>query len=203
MLLEFVLILTLIIPFYLGINIVAYLWYSTLILLFYYLRSIFRGSVAVLGMCFIFYYYMYRLEMNIGLSTLSKFFYVQLLALCNFTGGSLFLLIGYFIICFSLINYILIRGLYFLALSQIGQWTYCLALCVIYLHTFHEFSLFSLMIGFPLALIFYIKFYIFYQRVSFILVMFLLPVVLSLQIGNVSLFEEGLLSYRLLVCAFS
>merc|ERR1719402_1054490 len=45
-------------------------------------------------MCFIFYYYMYRLEMNIGLSILSKFFYVQLLALCNFTGGSLFLLIG-------------------------------------------------------------------------------------------------------------
>merc|ERR1712113_976507 len=156
-------------------------------------------GVAVLGMCFIFYYYMDRLEMNIGLSILSKFFYVQLLALCNFTGGSLFLLIRYFIICFSLINYILIRGLYFLALSQIGQWTYCLALCAIYLHTFHEFSLFSLMIGFPLALIFYI----FYQRVSFILVMFLLPVVLSLQIRNVSLFEEGLLSYRLLVCAFS
>merc|ERR1719244_162572 len=137
-------------------------------------------------MCFIFYYYMYRLEMNIGLSILSKFFYLQLLALCNFTGGSLFLLIRYFIICFSLINYILIRGLYFLALSQIRQWVYCLALCAIYLHTFHEFSLFSLMIGFPLALIFYL-------RVSFILVMFLLPVVLSLQIGNVSLFEEGLL----------
>ena len=112
---------------------------------------------------------------------------------------SFFFCLGYLFISFTLLNYLLIRGIYFFSFSLLGQYYFALLVCFIYVLVFHEFSFFSLVIRFPLALIFYIKFSCLFLRCYFVSCLFLIPVVLSVQLGNLPLFEEVSISLLLLL----
>jgi len=101
-----------------------------------------------------------------------------------------FFCLGYLFVSFTLINYLLIGGIYFLSFILLGQYFYSLILSAVYLLVFHEFSFFSLIIGFPLALVFFVKFNSLYLRCYFIACLFLVPIVFSMQIRNLPLSEE-------------
>ena len=185
--------------FRLELNIINYLWFSAVRLFFYYLRSLFRWLPVFIGLQLGFYFYLYRLEYHYFFSVFGKIFYVRMLIWLNVLGGEFFFCLGYLFISFTLLNYLLIRGIYFFSFSLLGQYYFALLVCFIYVLVFHEFSFFSLVIGFPLALIFYIKFSCLFLRCYFVSCLFLIPVVLSVQLGNLPLFEEVSISLLLLL----
>ena len=185
--------------FGLEFNIINYLWFSGVRLFFYYLRSLFRWLPVFIGLQLGFYFYLYRLEYQYFFSVFGKTFYVGMLIWLNVLGGEFFFCLGYLFISFTLLNYLLIRGIYFFSFSLLGQYYFALLVCFIYVLVFHEFSFFSLVIGFPLALIFYIKFSCLFLRCYFVSCLFLIPIVLSVQLGNLPVFEEVSISLLLLL----
>ena len=117
----------------------------------------------------------------------------------NVLGGEFFFCLGYLFVSFSLLNYLLVRRIYFFSFSLLGQYTYAVLVCLIYVLVLHEFSFFSLVIGFPVALIFYIKFSCLFLGCYFVSCLFLIPIVLSIQLGSLPIFEEVVISMALLV----
>merc|ERR1712137_923990 len=95
-------------------------------------------------------------------------------------GVSFFFFLGYLFFSFTLLNYLLIRGIYFFSFSLLGQYYFALLVCFIYVLVFHEFSFLFL-------------------RCYFVSCLFLIPVVLSVQLGNLPLFEEVSISLLLLL----
>merc|ERR1711917_178560 len=170
-----------------------YLWFSRVGLFFYYLRSLIGWLPIFIGIQLRFYFYLYGLEYQYFFSILSKVFYVGMLIGLNILGR------GYFFFIFGILNYLLIRGIYFFSFSLLRQYFLSLLTCALYVLVLHEFSLFSLVIGFPVSLIFYIKFSSLFLRCYFISCLFLVPIVLSLQLGNLPFFEELLVSLILLL----
>lgn len=185
--------------FGLEFNIINYLWFSRVGLFFYYLRSLIRWLPIFIGIQLRFYFYLYGLEYQYFFSILSKAFYVGMLIGLNILGGEFFFCLGYFFVIFGILNYLLIGGIYFFSFSLLRQYFLALLTCVLYVLVLHEFSLFSLVIGFPVSLIFYIKFSSLFLRCYFISCLFLVPIVLSIQLRNLPVFEEVLVSLILLL----
>merc|ERR1712131_13542 len=161
--------------FGLEFNIINYLWFSGIRLFFYYLGSLIGWLPIFVGIQLGFYFYLYGLEYQY------------------------FFCLGYLFISFSLLNYLLLGGIYFFSFALLGQYAFAVMICFIYVLVFHEFSFFSLVIGFPVAFIFYFKFSSLFLRCYFISCLFLIPVVMSIQFRNLPVFEEILLSFALLV----
>ena len=185
--------------FGLEFNIINYLWFSRVGLFFYYLRSLIGWLPIFIGIQLRFYFYLYGLEYQYFFSILSKVFYVGMLIGLNILGREFFFCLGYFFVIFGILNYLLIRGIYFFSFSLLRQYFLALLTCALYVLVLHEFSLFSLVVGFPVSLIFYIKFSSLFLRCYFISCLFLVPIVLSLQLGNLPFFEEVLVSLILLL----
>ena len=197
-LLDFLLVLCVCLIFGLEFNIINYLWFSGVGLFFYFLRSLIGWLPIFVGIQLGFYFYLYGLELQYFFSVFSKFFYVRLLLNLNIIGSEFFFCLGYLFVSFTLINYLLIRGIYFLSFILLGQYFYSLILSAVYLLVFHEFSFFSLVIGFPLALVFLVKFSSLYLRCYFIACLFLVPIVFSMQTRNLPLSEEIIFSLVLI-----
>jgi len=197
-LLDFLLVLCVCLIFGLEFNIINYLWFSGIGLFFYFLRSLIGWLPIFVGIQLGFYFYLYGLELQYFFSVFSKLFYVGLLLNLNMIRSEFFFCLGYLFVSFTLVNYLLIRGIYFLSFILLGQYFYSLILSAVYLLVFHEFSFFSLIIGFPLALVFFVKFSSLYLRCYFIACLFLVPVVFSMQIRNLPLSEEIVFSLVLL-----
>jgi len=197
-LLDFLLVLCVCLIFGLEFNIINYLWFSGIGLFFYFLRSLIGWLPIFVGIQLGFYFYLYGLELQYFFSVFSKLFYVGLLLNLNMIRSEFFFCLGYLFVSFTLVNYLLIRGIYFLSFILLGQYFYSLILSAVYLLVFHEFSFFSLIIGFPLALVFFVKFSSLYLRCYFIACLFLVPIVFSMQIRNLPLSEEIVFSLVLL-----
>lgn len=185
--------------FRLEFNIINYLWFSGLGLFFYYLGSLLGWLPVFIRIQLRFYFYLYGLEYHYFFSVFSKTFYVRMLVWLNVLGGEFFFCLGYLFVSFSLLNYLLVRRIYFFSFSLLGQYTYAVLVCLIYVLVLHEFSFFSLVIGFPVALIFYIKFSCLFLGCYFVSCLFLIPIVLSIQLGSLPIFEEVVISMALLV----
>lgn len=196
--LDFLLVLCVCLIFGLEFNIINYLWFSGIGLFFYFLRSLIGWLPIFVGIQLGFYFYLYGLELQYFFSVFSKLFYVGLLLNLNMIRSEFFFCLGYLFVSFTLVNYLLIRGIYFLSFILLGQYFYSLILSAVYLLVFHEFSFFSLIIGFPLALVFFVKFSSLYLRCYFIACLFLVPIVFSMQIRNLPLSEEIVFSLVLL-----
>ena len=196
--LDFLLVLCVCLIFGLELNIINYLWFSGIGLFFYFLRSLIGWLPIFVGIQLGFYFYLYGLELQYFFSVFSKLFYVGLLLNLNMIRSEFFFCLGYLFVSFTLVNYLLIRGIYFLSFILLGQYFYSLILSAVYLLVFHEFSFFSLIIGFPLALVFFVKFSSLYLRCYFIACLFLVPIVFSMQIRNLPLSEEIVFSLVLL-----
>jgi len=93
----------------------------------------------------------------------------------------------------------LIRGIYFFAFSVLRLYGFSIVMCVLYMLILHEFSFFSLVIGFPLSLVFYMKFSSMSLRFILLSCLFLFPVVLGVHLGSLPVAEEVLVSFRLLI----
>ena len=197
--LDFLLVLCLCLIFGLEFNIINYLWFSGIRLFFYYLGSLIGWLSIFVGIQLGFYFYLYGLEYQYFFSVFSKTFYVGMLICLNILGREFFFCLGYLFISFSLLNYLLLGGIYFFSFALLGQYVFAVMICFIYVLVFHEFSFFSLVIGFPVAFIFYFKFSSLFLRCYFISCLFLIPVVMSIQFRNLPVFEEILLSFTLLV----
>merc|ERR1712133_288066 len=154
-------------------NIINYLWFSGVRLFFYYLGSLLGWLPVFIGIQLGFYFYLYGLEYQYFFSVFSKTFYVRMLVWLNVLGGEFFFCLGYLFVSFSLLNY-------FFSFSLLGQYFYAVLVCLIYAFVLHEFSFFSLVIGFPVALIFYIKFSCLFLGCYFVSCLFLVPIVLSI-----------------------
>lgn len=185
--------------FRLEFNIINYLWFSGVGLFFYYLGSLLGWLPVFIRIQLRFYFYLYGLEYHYFFSVFSKTFYVRMLVWLNVLGGEFFFCLGYLFVSFSLLNYLLVRRIYFFSFSLLGQYTYAVLVCLIYVLVLHEFSFFSLVIGFPVALIFYIKFSCLFLGCYFVSCLFLIPIVLSIQLGSLPIFEEVVISMALLV----
>ena len=185
--------------FRLEFNIINYLWFSGVRLFFYYLGSLLGWLPVFIGMQLGFYFYLYGLEYQYFFSVFSKAFYVRMLVWLNVLGGEFFFCLGYLFVSFSLLNYLLVRRIYFFSFSVLGQYFYAALVCLIYVFVLHEFSFFSLVIGFPVALIFYIKFSCLFLGCYFVSCLFLVPIVLSIHLGNLPIFEEVGVSLALLM----
>merc|ERR1711917_177363 len=167
-----------------------YLWFSRVGLFFYYLRSLIGWLPIFIGIQLRFYFYLYGLEYQYFFSILSKVFYVGMLIGLNILGREFFFFLGYFFVFFGKLNFLLIRGIFFFSFSLLRQYFLALLTCALYVLVLHEFSLFSLAIGFPVSLIFYIKFSSLFLRCYFISCLFLVPIVLSLQLGNLPFLKK-------------
>ena len=104
-----------------------------------------------------FFFYLYGLEVQFFFSAFSKLFYLGCLLWTNIIGRELYLLLRYVLAVYRLLNYMLIGRVYFFSFTIIGQYYFCFLLLLVYLISFHELSLFSLIIRFPLSLVFYLK----------------------------------------------
>merc|ERR1712154_40062 len=91
----------------------------------------------------------------------------------NVLGGEFFFFLGYLFVSFSLLNYLLVGRIYFFSFSLLGQYFYAVLVCLIYALVLHEFSFFSLVIGFPVSLVFYIKFSCLFLGCYFVSCLFL------------------------------
>lgn len=187
------------IVFRLEFNIINYLWFSGVRLFFYYLGSSLGWLPALIGIQLGFYFYLYGLEYQYFFSVFSKTFYVRMLIWLNVLGMEFFFCLGYLFVSFSLLNYFLVRRIYFFSFSLLGQYFYAISVCLIYALVLHEFSFFSLVIRFPVAFIFYIKFSCLFLGCYFVSCLFLVPIVLSMQLGSLPVFEEVRISLVLLV----
>lgn len=196
------LILTLCIIFGLEINIINYLWFSTVRLIVYYLRSLYRWVLFLVGFQLGFFFYLYGLEVQFFFSAFSKLFYLGCLLWTNIIGRELYLMLRYVLAVYGLLNYMLIGRVYFFSFTIIGQYYFCFLLLLVYLISFHELSLFSLIIRFPLSLVFYLKLGLIYLGCFYIFCLFLFPVFLSLQVGNFPMNEEFLISFFLIFLYF-
>jgi len=194
------LVLCLCIIFRLEFNIIGYLWFSGLRLFFYYLGSVFGWIVISIRLQLRFYFYLFRLEYQYFFSVLSKVFYTGLLCLINLLSLEfIFLCLRYVFIIFNILNYLLIRGIYFFAFSVLRLYGFSIVMCVLYMLILHEFSFFSLVIGFPLSLVFYMKFSSMSLRFILLSCLFLFPVFLGVYLGSLPVAEEVLVSFRLLI----
>jgi len=185
--------------FGLEFNIIRYLWFSGLRLFFYYLRSVFRWIIICVGLQLRFYFYLFRLEYQYFFSVLSKLFYTGLLSMVNILRIEWILCLRYIFIIFNIINYLLIRGIYFFALSVLREYRFSLILCLLYFFILHEFSFFSLIIRFPLSIVFYIKFSCMSLRFLLLRCLFLFPVIIRVQLRSLPILEEIVVSVRLLL----
>ena len=185
--------------FRLEFNIINYLWFSGVRLFFYYLGSLLGWLPVFIGIQLGFYFYLYGLEYQYYFSVFSKTFYVRMLVWLNVLGGEFFFCLGYLFVSFSLLNYLLVRRIYFFSFSLLGQYFYAVLVCLIYALVLHEFSFFSLVIGFPVSLIFYIKFSCLFLGCYFVSCLFLVPIVLSIRLGSLPIFEEVRISLALLI----
>merc|ERR1711976_151057 len=104
-----------------------------------------------------FFFYLYGLEVQFFFSAFSKLFYLGCLLWTNIIGRELYLMLRYVLAVYGLLNYMLIGRVYFFSFTIIGQYYFCFLLLLVYLISFHELSLFSLIIRFPLSLVFYLK----------------------------------------------
>ena len=196
---DFLLVLCFCLIFGLEFNIINYLWFSGVRLFFYYLGSLIGWLPVFIGIQLRFYFYLYGLEFHYFFSVFSKIFYVGMLIWLNILGGESFFCLRYLFVSFTLLNYLLVRGIYFFSFSVLGQYYFALSVCLVYALVFHEFSFFSLVIGFPVALVFYLKFSCLFLGCYFVACLFLIPIVLSVQLGNFPMFEETFISFLLLM----
>ena len=130
--------------FGLEFNIINYLWFSRVGLFFYYLRSLIGWLPIFIGIQLRFYFYLYGLEYQYFFSILSKVFYVGMLIGLNILGREFFFCLGYFFVIFGILNYLLIRGIYFFSFSLLRQYFLALLTCALYVLVLHEFSSFSM-----------------------------------------------------------
>lgn len=195
---DFLLVLCFCLIFGLEFNIINYLWFSRVGLFFYYLGSLVGWLPVFIRIQLGFYFYLYGLEYQYFFSVLSKTFYVGMLIWLNILGREFFFCLGYLFISFSLLNYLLVGRIYFFSFTLLGQYVFAVLVCFIYILVFHEFSFFSLVIGFPVAFIFYLKFSSLFLRCYFISCLFLVPVAISIQLRNLPVFEEIVVSVVLL-----
>lgn len=197
---DIVFVLCLCIIYGLNYNIVAYLWFSTLTVLVFFLRPHYGWFFLFVGFSVRFYFYLYGLESYWFYSALSKLFYSGLLMVSSvLRARSLFLFLRYLILLNRLFNYLLASRAYYFLLSLIRERILIFFACVAYLLSFHEFRMFALIIAFPLSFVFYLKANILLQRGFVIYVMFIIPIVLALQIRNFPLLEEVFITLRVLV----
>jgi len=181
----------------LNYNIVAYLWFSTLTVLVFFLRPHYGWFFIFLRFSVRFYFYLYGLESYWFYSALSKLFYSGLIMVSSvLRAGSLFLLLGYLTLLNGLLNYLLVSRAYYFLLSLIRERILIFFACAAYLLSFHEFRMFALIIAFPLSFVFYLKANILLQRGFIIYVMFIVPIALALQIRNFPLLEEVFITLR-------
>merc|ERR1712243_461205 len=94
-------------------GIINYLWFSGIRLFFYCLGSLIGWLPIFVGIQLGFYFYLYGLEYQYFFSVFSKTFYVGMLICLNILGREFFFCLGYLFISFSLLNYLLLRGIYF------------------------------------------------------------------------------------------
>ena len=200
--LDLILVLTICILFRLETNIINYLWFSTLGLIVYYLGSLYGWLLFLFSFQLGFYFYLYGLELHLMFSAFSKLFYLGCLLYVNLIGREFYFLLGYVLIVYGVLNYMLIGRIYFFSFLLSGQYFFSFIMCLLYLLSFHEFSLFSLIIGFPLSLIFYLKLRLLYLRCYYIFCLFLFPVLISIHIGSFPLIEEIFISLCLLLVFF-
>lgn len=125
-------------------------------------------------------------------------FYTRILVWSLVLRGEVFFFLGYLFLTFRLLNYLLLGGIYFFSFSLLRQYSFCILLCLIYLFSFHEFSLFSLIVGFPLSLVFYLKVNLIFFGCYYVFCLFLLPILISISIGNFPFCEEITISLTLL-----
>lgn len=197
-----VLVLTVCILFRLEVNIINYLWFSTIGLIVYYLGSLYRWLLFLFGFQLGFYFYLYGLEVQILFSVFSKLFYLGCMLYVNLIRREFYFLLGYIFLVYGILNYMLIGRVYFFSFVLIGNYYLSFVMCFLYLCSFHEFSLFSLIIRFPLSLVFYLKLRLIYLSCYYVFCLFVFPVLFSIHIRNFPLFEELLISMGLLAIFF-
>jgi len=183
--------------FGLSSNIVRYLWFSAVVLLVFGSGSLFGWLGLLLGFQLGFYFYLFGLEQQYFFTIFSKVFYVGLLVCVNTVCGDMVLILRYFGLIFSSIGYLLMGGAYFYSCSILRAYYFSLLFVLIYVFTLHEFGFFGLLIGFPLSLIFFLKFSLMSGGCLFLFFLFLLPLLLATQIGGYPVFEELLVCFLL------
>lgn len=198
-LLDFVFILAFSVVFGLRFNVVSYLWFSAVLLIVVVCRSLFGWFLLVLSFQLTFYFYLYSLDSHYFLAILSKVFYVGVLVCINVTCRCLLIVLGYLMFIFTSVAYLLMGRVYFYACSILGCYYYSVLLILIYVFTMHEFGFFALLVGFPISLIFFMKFALMAGSCVFMFFLFLLPIVFATEIGTFAVFEELLLCL-ILVC---
>lgn len=175
---------------------VGYLWFSAVVLIVFGSRSLFGWLGLLLGFQLGFYFYLFGLEQQYFFAIFSKVFYVGLLSCLNVVCRDMVLVLRYFGFIFSSIGYLLVGRAYFYSCAILRAYYFCLPLVLTYLFTLHEFGFFGLLVGFPLSLIFFLKYTLMSGGCMFLFVFFLLPVLVATQIGSFPFFEEPL------VCVF-
>lgn len=198
-LLDFVFVLAFSVIFGLTFNIVTYLWFSALVLIVFGSGSLFGWFGVVLGFQLGFYFYLFRLDQQYFFSIFTKLFYVAVVVWANVVCSRMVLILRYFGFIFSSLRYLLMGGAYFYSCSVLGGYYFCFLLVSIYLCTLHEFGFFRLLIGFPLSLIFYLKFIFMGARCVFLFFLFLLPLLLAVYIGGHPICEEPLVCFFLVI----
>jgi len=195
-LLDFVFVLVFCALLGLCFNIVGYLWFSAVALIVFGSGSLFGWLGILLGFQLSFYFYLFRLEQHYFFTIFSKAFYVGLLVCVNAVCGNMVVVLGYLGLIFSSVSYLLMGRAYFYSCSILGSYFFSFLLVFIYCFTLHEFGFFGLLIGFPLSLIFFLKFAFMSGGCVFLFFLFLLPLLLATQVGRYPVYEE------LLVCFF-
>ena len=174
------------------LNIISYLWVSLLVLVGFYLNL--RIVVALL-FTLIFSQYLSNLEFNYLLGVRRKFFYYMLLILVLelFLNQFLIFLFFFLYLISSVLSYLAVGGIYFFSWSLFGGRSFFVfLLCLVYLFSFHEFCIFSLVLGFPLAFIFYYKVSLVASRCFYFLLMFLIPLSWGMNSSLLRYNENGL-----------
>lgn len=188
--------------FGLSLNIISYLWFSAALLIVFGSRSLFGWLGLVLGFQLTFYFYLFGLDQHYFFAICSKVFYVGVLVCVNVACGSLLIVLGYLVLIFTSLTYLLMGGAYFYSCSILGCYYFSFLLVLIYLFTLHEFGFFALLIGFPVSLIFYLKFALMSGGCVFLFFLFLLPLLVATQIGGYPVSEELVVCF-LLLCLFA
>ena len=128
--------------------------------------------------------YVYNLQLNFNLMVFVKIFYCFLLSILSFSVKFIFL---FFFIVFNLdriLMFLTLGRLYYLFVSTFINYLYLFLLFSVYLFNLHFFCLSVLLLGLPFSLIFFFKMNIFLIRSFRIFVLFLLPVLWSLNLGS-------------------
>ena len=159
----------------------VYLWASLLISLGFFFN--FANVFIFLLVPFVLPY-VYNLQFNFNLMVFVKMFYCFLLSILSFNINVLFL---FFFLVFNLDGFLVLLtlgGLYYIFASTFVNYFFLFLLFFTYLYNMHSFCLSVLLLGLPFSFLFFFKINIFLIGSFRVFILFIVPVIWSLNLGS-------------------